>query len=119
MIADNKALPQDWYHPPSKETGSLKQGRELAIGYGTDIQETLKFSLAEGVEKETGFIKVFVSNVYVDMSSVAQRSPLLERVGERGAAKVPMQVLSGWNSRIYALTVARSEDSLQVNVLHL
>lgn len=112
MISENKVLPQEWYRPPNNKTDPLEPGRELAIGYGTDIQETLKFSLAEEIKKETGFIKVFVSNVYVDMSSIAQRSPLLDKVGGRGAAKVPMQVLSGWNSRIYALTVARSEDSL-------
>ena len=92
----------------NKLQAPLAQNGELPIGYGTDVQDTLMFSLAEGTQEETGFIKVFVSNVYVDMSSIAQSSPLA-RVDERGVAKVPMQVLPGWNSMIYALTARRRE----------
>ena len=60
-----------------------------------------------GVKAETGFVKVFVSNVYVDMSNIAQQSPLdaLAGVIERKISKVPISAISGWNSALYALTV--------------
>ena len=48
---------QDWYHPLNKLQAPLAQNGELPIGYGTDVQETLMFSLAEEIREETGFIK--------------------------------------------------------------
>lgn len=45
---------------------------DFAVGYGSAGGETLQFSLDEGVDSDIGFLKLFVSTKYVDMSILKQ-----------------------------------------------
>ncbi|KZT70649.1 hypothetical protein DAEQUDRAFT_810529 [Daedalea quercina L-15889] len=94
----------EWYHPPNVAIAPLSRDGKLEIGYGADAHETLQFSFGEGVREETGFLKIFVSNVYVDLSGLVQ-SPW--GVGGRGVTRVPTRTVAGWNSSTYVLTVAQ------------
>ena len=83
----------------------------MAIGYGRDCNSALEFSRTEGLETETGFLKIFVSNVYLDLSSIAQESPCLD--ANRGGArlvKVDLNVAE-WSYEVYALTIGRESCS--------
>lgn len=48
---------------------------QFAIGYGSAGDDALQFSLDESLDSECGFLKLFVSNVYIDLTVVEQISP--------------------------------------------
>ena len=85
----------------------------LAIGYGTDAQKIIHFqSLGPQSKGVTDFLKVFVSNVYVDMHGLPQSSPLpalrsKDPARAAAASMVALPVNAGWNSFLCALTVVQ------------
>lgn len=78
----------------------------LAINHGTDSDTVLRFSRTDGSKRETGFLKIYVSNVYIDMSSIAQASPFEgSPATDRAVQKEKVTKTAGWSSTVYALTV--------------
>jgi hypothetical protein len=69
---------------------------ELKVGYGEANMEAFEFSLADGVTADVGFLRLFVSTAYVDMSFLEQESPfLVARGGKRVKATSP-DVWDAW-----------------------
>ncbi|KJA26999.1 hypothetical protein HYPSUDRAFT_35516 [Hypholoma sublateritium FD-334 SS-4] len=67
---------QAWYLPPSHNVDPpLACNACMSLGYGANGGDPFSFCLDAGENAGTGFIKVFVSTKYVDMSSLAQLSP--------------------------------------------
>lgn len=101
---------QQWY-PPKNHDGStpVSPGSPLAIGHGPGdtAGDTFMFKFREGAEKETGFLKVFVSTQYVDMSYILQGSLDGHRPTDRGVIRGKPSMRHDWNGVIYAVTWLR------------
>jgi hypothetical protein len=52
---------------------------ELKVGYGEADVEAFQFTLADGIPEDVGFLRLFVSTTYVDMSVLEQQSPFVGR----------------------------------------
>ena len=103
--------PQSWYHPPAETIAApLPDGHgdhgpsELKVGYGQADVDAFQFSLADGVTADFGFLRLFVSTAYVDMSVLEQTSPFLATRGVK--VKKPPSV-DIWDAWTYVLKTAR------------
>ena len=111
-----------WYHAQpagsrsSKPEGELrrrdpKTGKagELAIGYGVHTN-ALRFSLPDGADRDVGFLKVFVSTSYVDLSGI-QQAGLTTKGGRAAGMETPqLNVQDEWASSVYVLTCRRAPN---------
>jgi hypothetical protein len=99
---------QSWYHPPSESMSAPLAARhedgtpsKLPVGYGAAGGQAIEFLLSGGVTSDVGFLKLFVSTTYVDMTNIQQTSPLLAaREGPR-MVKPPAQPI--WDAWTYVL----------------
>ena len=62
----------------------------LPVGYGEANIDALEFSLADGVTSDVGFLRLFVSTTYVDLTVLEQSSPFLSARG--GKREMPPRV---------------------------
>jgi len=62
--------------PPLLRRKSEDEPSKLPVGYGASGTDAMQFSLPPGIKVDSGFLKVFVSSAYVDMSILQQDSPL-------------------------------------------
>jgi len=94
---------QLWYHPPAETMAAPLPGRhkdnapsELKVGYGEADVDAFQFTLADGILADVGFLRLFVSTTYVDMSVLEQQSPFL--VARGGGMKKPpaMEIWDAW-----------------------
>jgi hypothetical protein len=76
---------------------------ELKVGYGAADVEAFQFTLPNGIPADVGFLRLFVSTTYVDMSVLEQQSPFWIA---RGALKKPpvMDIPDAWT---YVLKTVR------------
>ncbi|PBK66463.1 hypothetical protein ARMSODRAFT_1021270 [Armillaria solidipes] len=78
-----------YYQPGSAKNNadvSLPPGESLAIGYGASGTVPHMYTLRKGQAVDVGFLKLFFSTKYLDMSGIVQESPFTEsRGGERAA----------------------------------
>jgi hypothetical protein len=77
---------------------------ELKVGYGEADVEAFQFTLADGIPADVGFLRLFVSTTYVDMSVLEQQSPFL--VARGGAMKKP-PAMDIWDAWTYVLKTVR------------
>ena len=77
---------------------------ELPVGYGSAGGEALEFFLADGVTSDVGFLRLFVSTTYVDMTALEQSSFLC---AERGSKMVEPPPLDIWDAWTYVLRTER------------
>jgi len=77
---------------------------ELKVGYGETDVETFQFTLADGISADVGFLRLFVSTTYVDMSVLEQQSPFLIA---RGVAMTKPPVMDIWNAWTYVFKTVR------------
>jgi hypothetical protein len=80
---------------------------ELPVGYGSAGGEALEFSLADGVTADVGFMKLFVSTTYVDMTVLEQESPFYAARGTRRAKMPSMDI---WDTWTYILRTEETSD---------
>ncbi len=57
---------------------SLPPGESLAIGYGASGTVPHMYTLREGQDVDVGFLKLFFSTQYIDLSGIVQESPFTE-----------------------------------------
>ncbi|PBK59425.1 hypothetical protein ARMSODRAFT_945614 [Armillaria solidipes] len=78
-----------YYQPGSAKKNadvSLPPGESLAIGYGASGTVPHMYTLRQGQDVDVGFLKLFFSTEYMDLSGIVQDSPFTEsRGGERAA----------------------------------
>ena len=77
---------------------------ELKIGYGQADVEAFQFTLADGIPADVGFLKLFVSTTYVDMSILEQQSPFLVA---HGGSRMKPPVMDIWDAWTYVLKMVR------------
>ena len=63
----------------------------------------MSFSLPEGFDHDSGFIKVFVSTVYINMKAIAKDDSRLDV--KKNTNQLPIEQC--WDSWIYLVTVRR------------
>ena len=76
-------------------------GSTLGIGYGAQGTESISFPLPDGFDHDSGFIKVFVSTVYINMEAIVAKA-------ERVAIEFNWpDIEQCWDSWTYLITVRR------------
>ena len=102
---------QSLYHPPAEIMAAPLPARhkanrlsELKVGYEKADVEAFQFTLADGIPSDVGFLRLFVSTTYVDMSVLEQESPFLVA---RGVARVKPPVTHTWDAWTYVLKTVR------------
>ncbi|KAK0452944.1 uncharacterized protein EV420DRAFT_1481938 [Desarmillaria tabescens] len=81
---DNLNIGASYYQPGSaKESASLNPKESLTIGYGDNGTFPHKFTVRNGQDVDVGFLKLFFSTEYTDLSDIAQTSPF-EAARENG-----------------------------------
>ncbi|KAI0717941.1 hypothetical protein C8Q72DRAFT_155728 [Fomitopsis betulina] len=104
-----------WYHAQSHVIPSLPQGQQSEIGHGASERDTVRFTRPE-THQQSIFIKIFVTNEYVDMSSLEQLQWRSKPAGRKysGVSMVSREPIVritripttfGWSSSIHVLTV--------------
>jgi hypothetical protein len=103
---------QLWYHPPSAAMPVPLPARhgdgspsELPIGYGEPNADAFTFWVPDGVASDVGFLRLFVTATYIDMTVLEQSSPFF---ASRGAKKTRPPPLEVWGAWTYVL---RTEES--------
>jgi len=79
---------------------------KVTVGYGAGGGDPIEFVLNEGQQSDAGFLKLFVSTVYVDMDHVTQSSPF-ESPSRRKPLRKPEET-SIWGSRFATVIVDSS-----------
>ncbi|KZT03689.1 uncharacterized protein LAESUDRAFT_761780 [Laetiporus sulphureus 93-53] len=102
---------QVWYTPPSTSTSTAPLPRrkvkddkyecsELPIGYGSSGTDSIRFSLPDGTDRDSGFLKIFASTANVNMELLMQDTPF-----KRNSRLAEMQImLEVWDEWTYVLT---------------
>ena len=80
---------------------------ELPVGYGSAGGEALEFFLVDGVTSDVGFLRLFVSTTYVDMTALEQPALLY---AERGSKMVTPPSLDIWDAWTYVLKTERQRS---------
>ncbi|KAJ7027242.1 caspase domain-containing protein [Mycena alexandri] len=93
---------QSWYLPPHHQKAPGPAPETVTVGYGAGGGYPIQFRLEEGKNRDTGFLKVFVSTKYVDMRHMEQESA--------GEAPQRLTVVKGletgiWGAWLGAVTV--------------
>ncbi|KZT71646.1 hypothetical protein DAEQUDRAFT_90987 [Daedalea quercina L-15889] len=77
---------EEWYYPESPSMPApLRSRNSLKVGYGardSASARTIEFSVPPGADSDTGFLKLFLSTSYVDMTSICQEGFTGERQGK-------------------------------------
>ncbi|KAK0234488.1 hypothetical protein EDD85DRAFT_774432 [Armillaria nabsnona] len=84
---------------------SLPPGESLAIGYGASGTVPHMYTLREGQDVDVGFLKLFLSTEYMDLSGIVQESPFTEI---RGGARAVPESRRLWDSMCVAVVQKRS-----------
>ncbi|KAJ7753236.1 caspase domain-containing protein, partial [Mycena metata] len=93
---------QSWYLPPHHQKAPGPAPETVTVGYGAGGGYPIQFRLEEGKNRDTGFLKVFVSTKYVDMRHMEQES-----AGEAPQRLTVVKVLETgiWGAWLGAVTV--------------
>ncbi|KAK0502201.1 hypothetical protein EDD18DRAFT_1426888 [Armillaria luteobubalina] len=99
-----------YYQPGSAQNDvdvSLPPGESLSMGYGTSGTVPHMYTLRKGQDVDVGFLKLFFSTEYLDLSGVVQRSPFTE---SRGSGQVAEQNRYLWDDMCIAVIQKRGKD---------
>ncbi|KAK0214569.1 hypothetical protein IW262DRAFT_1515117 [Armillaria fumosa] len=100
-----------YYQPGSAQKDvnvSLPPGESLSIGYGTSGTVPHIYTLRKGQDVDVGFLKLFFSTEYLDLSGVVQKSPFTE---SRGGGQVVPQSRCLWDELCIAVVQKRGDGS--------
>ncbi|KAJ7616623.1 caspase domain-containing protein [Roridomyces roridus] len=111
-----------WYLPESKTMAAPLPARgdsnappaRITIGYGTGGVYAFQFVVPDGINTDTGFLKLFVSTTYLDLESIEQAAAVDVSVGQgRGEeAGRPLAIGEGvWGGWDFPITIFVEEGS--------
>ncbi|PBK59428.1 hypothetical protein ARMSODRAFT_899249 [Armillaria solidipes] len=92
-----------YYQPGSAKENvdvSLPPGESLAIGYGASGTVPHMYTLREGQDVDVGFLKLFFSTEYLDLSGIVQGSPFTEG---RGGTRAMTESRHLWDAMCVAV----------------
>lgn len=87
-------------NPPLRRRRENGSPSLFAFGYGAFGTNPVEFYLLPGCKSDSGFLKVFLTTTYVDMTSVAQ-SPISEVDSSRG---LRYTLKGAWTCETFVLT---------------
>ncbi len=96
-----------YYQPGSAKKNvdvSLPPGESLTIGYGASGTVPHMYTLREGQDVDVGFLKLFISTEYMDLSGIVQGSPFNII---RGAQRAAPESRYMWDSMCVAVVKKR------------
>ena len=96
-----------YYQPGSAKKSvdvSLPPRESLAIGYGASGMVPHMYTLRDGQDVDVGFLKLFYSTEYVDLSGIVQGSPFNTT---RGAYRTVPESSYLWDSMCVAVVQKR------------
>ncbi|KAI8993906.1 caspase domain-containing protein [Trametes punicea] len=104
------------YHPdPGASVAPLRRRSYMVIGSGTTESEALSFALVDGVDRGTGFLKLFLSTVPTTMTLIEQ-GPALTSIkhstplgGWSGGIKATAED-TAWDTLLASITVVRNRS---------
>jgi hypothetical protein len=76
----------------------------ITIGYGAGDDKPLVFNPAEGQNVDIGFLKLFLSTEYVDLSDIAQESPFTTGI-PRSISRARTTKLSTWDTILVSVVI--------------
>ena len=76
----------------------------FALGYGGFGTNPIEFYLPDDRKTDSGFLKVFLTTAYVDMTNVAQ-SPISEAASSRGSGD---SLKGSWTCETFVLTCRKA-----------
>jgi hypothetical protein len=98
---------QSCYVPPSSTMAApLRHKSALTVGHGNNDGQAIEFDIQPGDGSETGFLVLFLSTQYADMTHIQQSSVLDGSSGR--APKMHKQQLRIWDRALATVTVART-----------
>lgn len=98
----------DLYVPPSSTMHPpLRRHSDLTLGYGSTVVSPFSFTLKEHETRDTGFLKLFISDQYADLSMMEQNIAfdLVEPETTRGGS-LP-QGNGRWDTILTIINVSR------------
>ena len=102
---------QEFYHPPGPTMSAPLPACQpesptlIRVGYGSVEDWPFRFGpLPEGIESDTGYLKLFVSTKYVDLHELDQ-APF--DYGRLPAGRVRRPVIDDWDALLASITVSR------------
>ncbi|OSD07087.1 hypothetical protein PYCCODRAFT_1431266 [Trametes coccinea BRFM310] len=102
------------YHPdPAAPIAPLRRRSSMVIGSGSTESEALSFALADGVDRGSGFLKLFLSTAYTTMTLLEQ-GPALTSVKHAAipskSSKLSKTELDDtmWDTLLASVTVVRA-----------
>ncbi|KAJ7202965.1 hypothetical protein B0H12DRAFT_1243902 [Mycena haematopus] len=102
---------KQWYSPACGRAPLLSEGGAVTLGMGSD--RAFEFVLSPGELSSSGFLKLFVTNEYIDLGWIGQKSPFEERFDGRGRLRLSHDLWdldSTWDAVTVALTVTAAAD---------
>ncbi|KAK0440562.1 hypothetical protein EV421DRAFT_1815745 [Armillaria borealis] len=100
-----------YYQPGSAKKNvdvSLPPGESLAIGYCASGTVPHMYTLRDGQDVDVGFLKLFYSTEYLDLSGIVQGSPFTVI---RGARRVEPESMHLWDSMCVTVVQKRGLES--------
>ena len=94
----------------------LRRGDSLKVGYGARDSasgNTIEFSVPTGASTDTGFVKLFLSTFYVDMSVICQAG----YTGERQGKLKSFIEWESWSAATYIVTCDSKPSPLHNTVV--
>ncbi|KAJ6505179.1 hypothetical protein C8R45DRAFT_1181219 [Mycena sanguinolenta] len=106
---------QSWYLPPHHHKAAGPASEIVTVGYGAGGGYPIQFLLEEGKNRDTSFLKVFVSTTYVDMSYMEQASAG-EAPQKLTGAKIQETGIwvPGWEQKDSALAVPVEQENTTI-----
>jgi len=90
-------------------------GGSLTVGYGSGGGTPKKYNLREGQDIDIGFMKLFLSDRYVDLSKIPQESPFSKKGHKRQS--VDVEITDGrWATSL--ITIIQYRQGFRDNTLH-
>lgn len=109
---------ESYFLPPSSTQGGkpdppLRAGDSLNIGYGSGGAPPFQYFLRKGQNIDLGFLKLFLTSTYVDLSSIVQESPFGGGGGDvrkilEDKTVVQMPLHSTWDQVMIAVVQKRA-----------
>ncbi|KAF8211813.1 hypothetical protein K438DRAFT_1929038 [Mycena galopus ATCC 62051] len=106
---------EQWYSPASVRDPPLPSGKQLTLGMGSD--RAFEFALSPGEVSSSGFFRLFVTDVYIDLGWIQQEMSLFEQGFEAAGRFRPLTesldlMSMRWDAVTVELTITASADEV-------
>ncbi|KAK7012789.1 Metacaspase-7 [Favolaschia claudopus] len=102
---------QEWYYPQGRESPPLKTNEFVTVGMGGE--RAFEFTMEDGQVTSSGFIKLFVTREFVDLSGIKQTTKPFnanfEGTGRLNAGRERFNSLATWGALTVRVTITADQ----------